>query len=50
MPFNIHNINFIPQLFYKEIFLPFGILKYLYLIEYEPNFTYRCKKKVFRVF
>ena len=25
MPFNIHNMNFIPQLFYKEIFLPFGI-------------------------
>ena len=25
MPFNIHNLNFIPQLFYKEIFLPFGI-------------------------
>ena len=25
MPFNRNNINFIPQLFYKEIALPFGI-------------------------
>ena len=25
MPFKINNINFIPQLFYKEIILPFGI-------------------------
>ena len=25
MPFSKYNLNFIPQLFYKEIFLPFGI-------------------------
>ena len=25
MPFNRNNINFIPQLFYKEIMLPFGV-------------------------
>ena len=24
--------------------------KYLYLINYEPNFAYRCKKKIFRIF
>ena len=25
MPFEKHEVNFIPQLFYKEILLPFGI-------------------------
>ena len=32
------------NLFYRQPY------KYLYLIKYEPNFTYRCQKKIFRIF
>ena len=54
MPFNIHNMNFIPQLFYKEIFLPFGIQSTQLHINYWndkdferfENFIFKHHKKI----